>query len=67
MNVQRAGRPAVGETVTLERFGVCEVVSNDDASLVMLKSRGGVTFKIGEKALFRALLAAEGAEARRKI
>jgi len=50
MNVQRTGRPSVGQAVTLESIGRREVVSNDP-SLVKLKCPRGATFKIGERAL----------------
>lgn len=57
MNVQRSGRPAEGGVLDVPGRGRCEVVSNADPSVIVLRTESGATFKIGEKALALALVA----------
>ncbi len=64
-SLERTGRPAVGDTVRLEGWGVCTVIADDDPSTVRLRIEWtGREVRIGERALRLALLAAEGADTR---
>jgi len=56
---QKTSRPSVGDILDVPGYGRCEVTSTSDPSLIVLGTAEGVTFKIGEKALHLALLAAE--------
>jgi len=65
MNAQkRSGRPAVGECIDVPGYGRCQVVGNDDHSLVTVRTASGAEVRIGEKALHLALLAADGDDVR---
>ena len=52
MNMQRSGRPAVGDTVIIDGWGACEVVADDDPSIIRLRIEwSGREVKVGEAAL----------------
>lgn len=64
MKLERNGRPAVGEQIEVPGYGLCEVESNADPSIVALRTPSGATVKIGDQALRLALLAANGEDCR---
>ena len=56
MFIPRSGRPAVGQKIEVPGHGLCTVESNDDPSVVKLRTFNGTTFRIGERTLRLALL-----------
>lgn len=64
MMMTPSGRPAVGETIEVPGHGLCTVESNNDPSVVTLRTASGATLRIGEQALRLALLSAAGEDVR---
>jgi len=64
MDRKRSGRPPVGQVIEVPGRGRCEVVSNADPSVIVLRAPSGAHFRIGEQALRLALLAAAGQDVR---
>lgn len=53
MNMQRSGRPAVGETVLVKGWGLVQfaVVDTSDPSLIVLEAPSGKQFRVGDDAV----------------
>ena len=64
MMMTRSGRPEVGQTIDVPGHGPCVVESNNDPSVVTLRTENGASVRIGERALQLALLSAKGADVR---
>lgn len=62
MNITRSGRPREGTVIDIPGRGLCEVLSNDDPATILFRAPSGAEFRIGERALALALLAAEGVD-----